>query len=257
VNRQEMVRALHRPAIALLRRRAARRLDALAAGEATVVTVNWNSLSYLRVLLRALERYGPRGIRVIVVDNGSTDGSREFLRERPDVRLVRLRGNPGHATGLNVGFLSARTEFVVALDVDAFPIRAGWLDALLEPLGHAATISGARVKRDYVHPCLLAMRLERFVRRGLSFDDHYRDHFGDVGELMAAKDGGPFHFVELTSARGPGVVGSVYGDIAYHNFYSTRFALERKSTIDGVVREGDPGSAWSEAVARYLGGGPE
>ena len=188
-----------------------------------------------------------------MVDNGSHDGSLEFLARRPGTRVLRLRGNPGHGTGLDVGFLMARTEFVVAMDIDAFPIRARWLDDLLEPLDHGFTMSGAHVKRDYVHPCCLAMRTERFVRRGMSFKARYRDHYGDVGELMAAGDSGPFHYLEPTSVRGPGAVGSVFGDLVYHNFYSTRFSLTRTDVIDDVVGKDDPRLAWSEAVRRYLG----
>jgi glycosyltransferase involved in cell wall biosynthesis len=253
VNRQEATSALYRPAVVALRRRARRAVPALRPGAATVVTVNWNSLPFLRVLLTALERFGPPVPEVIVVDSGSHDGSAAFVAGRPGTRLVRLRGNPGHATGLDVGFLLARTEFVIAMDVDAFPIRHGWLDELLAPLSRGFTMAGAHVKRDYVHPCCLAMRTERFVRRGMSFRARYRDHYGDVGELMAAEDPGPFHYLEPTSVRGPGAVGSVFGDLVYHNFYSTRFSLTRMDVIDGVVRQDDPRLAWSEAVARYLG----
>jgi glycosyltransferase involved in cell wall biosynthesis len=256
VNRQEATGVLYRPALAALRLRARRALPGLRPGAATVVTVNWNSLPFLRVLLQALERFGPPVPEVIVVDNGSADGSLEFLAGRPGTRTIRLRGNPGHGTGLDVGFLAAGTEFVVAMDIDAFPIRAGWLDDLLAPLDRGHTISGAHVKRDYVHPCCLAMRTERFVRRGMSFRARYRDHYGDVGELMAAGDPGPFHFLEPTSVRGPGAVGSVFGDLVYHNFYSTRFSLTPTDVIDGVVRQDDPALAWSEAVARYLGEEP-
>lgn len=41
---------------------------------------------------------------------------------------------------------------------------------------------------------------------------------------MSARDGGPLHFLEVTSRFGPGDVGTVFGGVVYHNFYSTRFA---------------------------------
>ena len=60
------------------RQRALRRLDALAEG-VTVVIVNWNTRDVTADVIRAVQRYSPQGVRILVVDNGSTDGSREML----------------------------------------------------------------------------------------------------------------------------------------------------------------------------------
>jgi len=48
----------------------------------TVVTVNWNSLHYLERMLAAVEAMSPPGTEILVVDNASSDGSREFVRQR-------------------------------------------------------------------------------------------------------------------------------------------------------------------------------
>lgn len=256
--------AAQRAVVTAVRVRARARLSRIVAGGVTIVTVNWNSVNFLRVLLSAVERFTTdRDVRVVVVDNASTDGSREFLRSRPGVRVIRLPWNFGHPSALDVGFLVSETEFVIALDVDAFPIRGDWLDRLLDPLRSGSTISGARLNRSYVHPCCLAMRLERFVRLGHSFRSryvprHYRDGVlidasGDVGEIMSARDGGPLHFLEVSSQFGPGDVGTVFGDVIYHNFYSTRFAAGAHQRLDGVVASNDPRKAWSAACQMYLG----
>jgi glycosyltransferase involved in cell wall biosynthesis len=246
-----------RLAVPLLRARARRRLDRLEPGATTIVTVNWNSWPFLEVLLDLVAHRSPPGTRVIVVDNGSVDGSRERIAARPTVDGLLLPANVGHELAMDLGVLSARTEFVVALDVDAFPLADGWLDRLLAPLDQGAQISGARLNREYVHPCCWAMRTRRFVERGHSFRAHYRpreegrDASGDVGEEMSAAEAPNLHFLEVTSQRGPGDVGTVFGDLVYHNFYSTRFNATAATTLDGVVEVGEPARAWEEALRRY------
>ena len=152
-------------AIPLLRARARRRLAQLEPGRATVVTINWNSWRHAAVLIDTVSRRSPAGTRIIVVDNGSEDGSPAALRAEERVQAVRLPLNLGHELALDIGVLLAETEFVVALDIDAFPLRDDWLQALLGPLDAGAQVSGARLNREYVHPCCWAMRTARFVER--------------------------------------------------------------------------------------------
>lgn len=234
-----------------------RRRVVLRSGEITVVTVNWNSSPFLAVLIGAVRRHSPPDVEILVVDNGSRDGSREVVSGSPGVRLIRLPFNAGHDLALDIGFLSVGTEYVVALDVDAFPLHDRWLDELLRPLSSGYEISGARLNRQYVHPCCLAMRTERFVRCGHSFRARYRprtpggDASGEVGEEIAAREHGRLFFFEPTSRRGPSDVGTVFGDLVYHNFYSTRFTATPGSVLDEVVREDDAAAAWDEALSRY------
>lgn len=241
-----------------LRARARRRLGRLRPGATTVVTVNWNSWSHLEVLIDVVHRRSPAGTRIIAVDNGSVDGSREKIAARDDVDGLLLPVNVGHELAMDLGVLLAETEYVVALDVDAFPLRDDWLDRLLGPLGEGAQVSGARLNREYVHPCCWAMRFARFVERGHSFRAHYVprsegcDASGDVGEEISAAEAPNVHFFEVTSQRGPGDVGTVFGDLVYHNFYATRFNATSDQTLDGVVAADDSAEAWDEALRKYV-----
>lgn len=256
---QHLARGLGwRLAVPLLRARARRRLDRLVPGAATVVTVNWNSWEHLEVLIEVVRRRSPASTRIVTVDNGSEDESRARLAERPDVTAVRLPLNLGHELAMDIGVLMAETEFVVALDVDAFPLHDDWLERLLAPLSEGAQVSGARLNREYVHPCCWAMRTARFVERSHSFRSHYvprsegRDASGDVGEEISAAEAPNVHFFEITSQRGPGDVGTVFGDLVYHNFYATRFSGTSDQTLDQVVGVDDPRRAWEEALERYV-----
>ncbi len=241
---------VRRPLLRVLRAAAHRRLGRLEPDVATVVTVNWESLPYLEVLVRSVRRRSPPGTRIVVVDNGSRDGSRKRLRELR-VGCVPLPLNVGHELALDIGFLLARTEYVVALDVDAFPIVDDWLEQLLDPLARGCEVSGARLNRRYVHPCCLAMRTRRFVEQRHTFESDYSDGRGDVGESISEREAGRLHFFDLTSQRGPQAVGSVFGNLVYHNFYTTRFRATERDVLDKQVTPDDPVQAWAEALARF------
>ena len=242
--------------VPLLRARARRRRP--VPGAATIVTVNWNSWEHCEVLIDVVRRRSPASTRIIVVDNGSVDESRARLAELDDVTAVKLPLNLGHELAMDIGVLLADTDFVVALDVDAFPLHDDWLVRLLAPLSEGAQVSGARLNRSYVHPCCWAMRRSRFLEMGHSFRSHYvprsegRDASGDVGEEISAAEAPNVHFFEVTSQRGPGDVGTVFGDLVYHNFYATRFNATSDPTLDGVVAADDSAKAWGEALERYV-----
>jgi glycosyltransferase involved in cell wall biosynthesis len=244
-------------AIPLLRARARRR--ALRSGAATIVTVNWNSWEHLEVLIDLVNRRSPAGTEILVVDNGSARARAHRPREVPGVRTVLLPVNMGHDFALDLGVLLCETEFVVTLDVDAFPLHSRWLEKLEGSLRAGSEVAGARLNREYVHPCCWAMRTARFVIQGHSFRSHYRprsggrDASGDVGEEISLREAPNVRFFDVTSQRGPGDVGTVFGDIVYHNFYATRFSGTEGETLDGVVAADDPAAAWEEALQRYGG----
>ena len=244
-------------AVALVRLRLPGRLG-IRPG-VTVVIVNWNGGPLLPDVLRAIERYSPVPPKVIVIDNASSDGSRAWLRtERRRLRPVLLPRNIYHGAAMDLGFLLSNTSHVVALDVDAFPVRADWLEVLEAGLRDDATVSGARALRGYVHPCCLMMRLDRFVTRRHTFQPHVGDWLPerlgreewDTGESISRREGDD-HLALLprTHARGPGHLGSVFGDIVFHNGASVR--LLAGDRVEGIELT-DVQAAWKEAVARYV-----
>jgi glycosyltransferase involved in cell wall biosynthesis len=245
-------------ALPLLRARARQRIGVLRVGAVTVITVNWNSRNHLEVLLEVVRRRSPADTEILVVDNGSVDSSRAFLAARPDVTTMMLPANIGHDLALDLGVLLCQTEYVVTLDVDAFPLHNRWLAQLLAPLGAGAAVSGARLNREYVHPCCWAMRTERFVSRGHSFRSHYhgrepgRDASGDVGEEISHREAPRLHFFEISGQIGPGDVGTVFGNLVYHNFYATRFRATTEPLLDKAVAAADAEQAWAQALESYV-----
>ncbi|MCA9940794.1 MAG: glycosyltransferase family 2 protein [Anaerolineales bacterium] len=100
-----------------------------------VVLVNWNGLTHLQACLPTLARTAYRPFQVLVVDNGSTDGSEAWARAHfPAVRWLSLGRNEGFARGNNRGIeqaLAAGAAYVVLLNNDT-RVEADWLPALVE-----------------------------------------------------------------------------------------------------------------------------
>ena len=93
--------------------------------------MTWNGRERLAESLPAIA--GQLDVRheVILVDNGSTDGTSEWVREaHPSVRLVELSENTGFAAGNNRGFEAARAPLVATINNDAIP-HPDWLASLV------------------------------------------------------------------------------------------------------------------------------
>lgn len=105
-----------------------------APPQASIVVLSYNRLACLQTTLAAFhETVGDPRHELIVVDNGSRDGSVDFLRgcqQRGIVsKLVLLAENQGISAGFNHGFAAAdeRSEYVMKLDSDIKILTPGWL----------------------------------------------------------------------------------------------------------------------------------
>lgn len=100
--------------------------------QVTVVIPSLNGRHMLEGCLCALEAQCYADWEAIVVDNGSTDGTAEWLREaHPTVRVIANTENYGFAAAINQGIEASDSQYVVTLnnDTEASP---GWLGALVE-----------------------------------------------------------------------------------------------------------------------------
>ncbi|MEO0651376.1 MAG: glycosyltransferase family 2 protein [Planctomycetota bacterium] len=95
-------------------------VDGTRVGPVSAVVCNFNGEDYLPECLDALLALSPPPDEVIVVDNGSTDRSRELLAERyPQVQVLALGTNGGPGVARNAGMRAARNRWVLAVDNDA------------------------------------------------------------------------------------------------------------------------------------------
>lgn len=97
----------------------------------SVIVPNWNTRRWLPGCLEALKAQTYRDFEIIVVDNGSTDGSVAFIQQHyPDIGLLPLSKNQGFAVAVNTGIKVSRSDYVVLLNVDTIP-RPDWLESLV------------------------------------------------------------------------------------------------------------------------------
>jgi GT2 family glycosyltransferase len=92
--------------------------------------VNWNGRQYLDACLTAVMDQRLTDVRVAVVDNGSSDGSAEWMADHfPQVEVIRLSHTVGFAAANNLGIAAAASRYVITLNNDA-QVAPGWLAAL-------------------------------------------------------------------------------------------------------------------------------
>ena len=125
---------------------------------AAVIIVNWNGKGYLQVCLDSLRQQTHPDFRVIVVDNGSTDGSLEMLATNyPEVQVEALGQNTGFVFASNRGAeLAPDVDILVMLNNDT-EVEPDWLQALANALetyseaGAAASKMLLFDRRDVIH----------------------------------------------------------------------------------------------------------
>jgi GT2 family glycosyltransferase len=160
----------------------------------SIIIVNWNRGDEVVRAVRHL--VGLRGLRaeIVVVDNGSTDGSRERLAGIGSVRFIGLGCNCGPAKARNVGVMRSTGKYVLFLDSDAMISRAS-LVRLVERMESDPTIgvAGCRIvdpsTREldqwfYQHPARTHERRE--------FDTYSFSAAGAIARRRALQESGLF-----------------------------------------------------------------
>ena len=94
------------------------------------------------------------------------------------------------------------------------------------------------------------MRLRRFVYQRHTFRPD-RARRLDTAELISVRERSSLSYLEPTTHLGPGMLGTVFGEAVYHNFYATRHRREGRQQVDGVLAT-DAETTWARAVEVYL-----
>jgi GT2 family glycosyltransferase len=100
--------------------------------EISVIIVNWNGKHLLEDCLAAMRRQTFRDFETILVDNGSSDGSAEYVRNQfPEVKLIALPENRGFTGGNIAGYEVANGRLIALLNNDT-EAHVEWLRAIYE-----------------------------------------------------------------------------------------------------------------------------
>ena len=99
-------------------------------GLTSIVIATHNQLPYTRQCLDSIRRYTDQPYEIIVVDNGSSDGTPEVLRSMADVRLIANAENRGFPAACNQGIRAANGSQILLLNNNTI-VTTGWLDRML------------------------------------------------------------------------------------------------------------------------------
>lgn len=178
----------------------------------SVIIPNYNGENFLGACLDSLLGQTRRPERVIVVDNGSSDGSREVAARHPlAVEVLALDRNRGFAVGAQRGIQAAADCEVVALLNNDAVADPRWLEAGLKAM---------------------AERLEVSIFTSLLLQSHHRDLVDNAGNLYP-RDGRPLARGQGQRASGFGERAEVIGPCGGGAFF--RFEVFKK--IVGAFRE--------------------
>lgn len=99
----------------------------------SIIIPTYNCKDLLLQCLERIDAHTPEPYEIIVVDNGSSDGTEEEIRRRGNVRLAVHPENLGFARAINTGLMMARGRTLVLLNNDVL-VTERWLEQLMECL---------------------------------------------------------------------------------------------------------------------------
>ena len=141
----------------------------------SVVILNWNGEAMLRQYLPSVLTHTQiPDVEIVVADNGSTDGSLEYLQTQ-DVRVIAQDQNYGFAEGYNRAIAQMDSEYVVLLNSDV-EVTPHWLDTMLEYMDAHPDVLAAQPK---VLSWISKQEYEAGKREAICFE-----HAGAAGGMM-------------------------------------------------------------------------
>ncbi len=112
----------------------------------SIIVVNYNGLSFLKGCFDSLLGTTYPSVEILMVDNGSTDGSVPFVeRNYPQVKLIKSPTNLSYSGGNNLGIRHASGDYIVLLNNDT-EVTPGWLEPLAEEFASDRTIAACQPK---------------------------------------------------------------------------------------------------------------
>ena len=153
----------------------------------SVIIVNHNGIEFVEACLRSILASLYQNIEIIFVDNGSSDGSLEYVREafgnQKQLRIIENSASLGPAVGRNRGAKVSRGAYLAFLDNDT-KVQPNWLSELIKVFEQDDSIGAAQSK---------------LLRMETNFYDCAGDYLGPLGFLIersrGAEDKGQFDYI--------------------------------------------------------------
>lgn len=181
-----------------------------ADSKVSIVIPNYNGMAFMEACLRAVLADAPEA-EILVVDNGSTDGSREFTEKQfpkeqfPGVKVLPLGENYGFPRAVNEGIRAASRPYVILLNNDT-EVQPGFADALAECLEQHPEAFSAQAKLIQLHePSKLDDAGNLYCALGWAFargKDRSSELYEEPDEVFAACAGAAIYRKEVLDKIG-------------------------------------------------------
>jgi GT2 family glycosyltransferase len=136
----------------------------------SIIVVNWNGERFLKDCLGALSNQSYADYEIILVDNGSTDNSVCFTRDKfPAVKIVALKENKGFTGGNTAGLEIAQGAYIALVNNDAHPHQT-WLENLIQPMLKDRTIGICASKLIFDNPQTVNSAGDGLTTAGVGFN---------------------------------------------------------------------------------------
>jgi hypothetical protein len=112
-----------------------------------IVILNWNGREFLERFLPGVVRHSSSpGMKIIVADNGSSDDSLEFIRNKfKNVEIIELDKNYGFAGGYNKAFEKINSEYYILLNSDV-EVSENWIEPIIKKMDDDPVVAAAMPK---------------------------------------------------------------------------------------------------------------
>lgn len=116
----------------------------------TIIIPNYNGLKFMEPCFKALSKQTYRDYEILVVDNGSTDGSVDWLKEH-EIPAIYLEHNIGFSGAVNIGIREAKTLYVILLNNDT-EVEADYVRELVKAIEQSPkifSVSSKMIQMDH------------------------------------------------------------------------------------------------------------
>ncbi|MEW6663328.1 MAG: glycosyltransferase family 2 protein [Bacillota bacterium] len=121
----------------------------MGSGFTSIIILTFNALPFTRECIESVRRFTNEPYELIVVDNGSSDGTAEYLQHLTGIKLIRNKTNGGYSRGNNQGIAVSQGEYVVFLNNDTV-VTADWLKKLLTCIRSDSRIGAVGPKTNHL-----------------------------------------------------------------------------------------------------------
>jgi len=116
---------------------------------ASIIILCWNELEYTKQCIESVLANTSAPFELVLVDNGSTDGTPDYMATIDGAKVIRNEENLGFPKGVNQGIEAAEGDYIVLLNNDTI-VPPGWLDRLTQCAESAEDIGMVGPRSNYV-----------------------------------------------------------------------------------------------------------